>query len=50
MNKLDPDLRLIFEEFTKKKKNFLDINLKIMNNKLHFDVYHRPKNSFIPSL
>ena len=29
-----------------KNINFLDINLKIINNKLHFDVYHKPTNSF----
>ena len=44
MNELDPDLQFIFEELTK-NINFLDINLKI-NNKLHFDVYHKPTNSF----
>ena len=45
MNELDPDLQFIFEELTK-NINFLDINLKIINNKLHFDVYHKPTNSF----
>ena len=38
MNKLDPDLQFIFEELTA-NINFLDINLKIINDKLHFDVY-----------
>ena len=32
MNELDPDLQFIFEELTK-NINFLDINLKIINNK-----------------
>ena len=45
MNKLDPDLQFIFEELTK-NIDFLNINLKIINNKLHFDVYHKPANSF----
>ena len=45
MNELDPDLQFIFEELTK-SINFLHINLKIINNKLHFDVYHKPANSF----
>ena len=45
MNELDPDLQFIFEEITK-NINFLDINLKKINNKLHFDVYHKPTNSF----
>ena len=45
MNELDPDLQFIFKELTK-NINFLDINLKIINNKLYFDVYHKPKNSF----
>ena len=44
MNELDPDLQFIFEELTK-NVNFLDINLNIINNKLHFDVYHKPKHS-----
>ena len=45
MNELDPDLQFIFKELTK-NINFLDINLKIINNKLHFDVYHKSTNSF----
>ena len=45
MNELDLDLQFIFEEITK-NINFLDINLKIINNKLRFDVYHKPTNSF----
>ena len=45
MNETDPDLQFIFEELTN-NINFLDINLKIINNKLHFDVYHKPTNSF----
>ena len=45
MNELDPDLKFIFKELTK-NINFLGINLKIINNKLCFDGYHKPKNSF----
>ena len=45
MSQLDPNLQFIFEEYTK-NINFLDINLKIISNKLHFDVCHRPTNSF----
>ena len=45
MNKLDPDLQFIFEKLTK-NINFLDINLKIINNRLYFDVYHKSTNSF----
>ena len=45
MNEIDPDLQFISEELTK-NINFLDINLKIISNKLHFDVYHKPTNSF----
>ena len=26
--------------------NFLDINIKIIYNQLHFDIYHKPNNSF----
>ena len=43
---LPPNQRkIIFEELTK-NINFLDINLKIINNKLHFDAYHKPTNYF----
>ena len=45
MNELDPHLQFIFAELTK-NINFLDINLKTINNKLHYDVYHKPKKSF----
>ena len=45
MNEPDPDLQFIFEELTK-NIHFLDINLEIINNKLHFDIYHKPTNSF----
>ena len=37
MNELDPNFNFIFEELTK-NINFLGINLKIINNKLHFHV------------
>ena len=45
MNELDPYLQFIFEELTK-TINFLDIDLKLINIKLHFNVYHNPANSF----
>ena len=45
MNELDPDLQFIFVELTK-NITFLDMNLKIINNKFHFDVYHKPTNYF----
>ena len=45
MNELDPDLQFTFEELTK-NINFLHINLKVINSKLHFNVYHKPTNSF----
>ena len=45
MNELDPDLQFISAKLTKNIQ-FLDINLKIINNKLHFEVYHRPINFF----
>ena len=37
MNELDLDLQFIFEELTR-NTNFLDVNLKIINNKLYFDI------------
>ena len=45
MNEVDPDLQFIFEELTK-NINFLDVNLNIINNKLHLDGYHKSTNSF----
>ena len=44
-NELDPDLKFIFEKLTT-DINFLDINIKIVDNQLHFDIYHKPTNSF----
>ena len=45
INELDPDLKFIFEKLTT-NVNFLDINIKIVDNQLHFDIYHKPTNSF----
>ena len=45
INELDPDLKFIFEKLTT-DINFLDINIKIVDNQLHFVVYHKPTNSF----
>ena len=45
MNELDPDLRFIFEELTA-NVYCLDINLEIINDKLHFDVNHKPIKFF----
>ena len=45
INELDPDLNFIFEKLTT-DINFLDINIKIVDNQLHFDIYHKPTNSF----
>ena len=45
INELDPDLKFIFEKATT-DINFLDINIKIVDNQLHFDIYHKPTNSF----
>ena len=45
INKLDPDLKFVFEKLTT-DINFLDINIKIDDNQLHFDIYHKPTNSF----
>ena len=44
-NELDPDLQFIFKELTK-NINFPNTNLKIINKKLHSDIYHKPTNSF----
>ena len=45
INELDPDLKNIFEKLTT-DINFLDINIKIVGNKLHFDICHKPNNFF----
>ena len=45
INELDQDLKFIFEKLTTDIK-FLDINIKIVDNQLHFDVYHKLTNSF----
>ena len=44
-NEIDADLQFIFEELPT-NINFLDINLKTINSKLHFDVYREPTNYF----
>ena len=45
INELDPDLKSIFEKLTT-NINFVDIIVKIVDNQLHFDIYHKPTNSF----
>ena len=45
LNELDPGLKFIFEKLTT-DINFLDIIIKIVDNQLHFDIYHKPTNSF----
>ena len=38
MNKLDPNLKFIFEELST-NINIFEINHKIVHDKLHFDAY-----------
>ena len=45
INSLDEDLKFIFEN-PRRTPNFLDIQLKIVNNTLIFDIYYKPTNSF----
>ena len=45
INELDQDLNFIFEKATT-NINFVDVNIKIVDNQLHFDVYHERTNSF----
>ena len=45
MNELNPDLQFLFEELTTDIILF-NINLKIICNKLQFDVYYKPTNSY----
>ena len=45
INSLDEDLKFIFGN-PSRTLNFLDIQLKIVNNTLVFDIYYKPTNSF----
>ena len=45
INSLDEDLKFIFEN-PSRTFNFSDIQLKIVNNTLVFDIYYKPTNSF----
>ena len=45
MNSLGENLKFIFENPIR-TLNFLDIQLKIVNNTLIFDIYYKPTNSF----
>ena len=45
INSLDPHMKFIVEN-PSQSLNFLDINLKILENNLVFDVFHKPTNSF----
>ena len=44
INSLDEDLKFIFEN-PSRTLNFLDIQLKIVNDALVFDIYYKPTNS-----
>lgn len=44
-NNLDPDIKFIFESLSH-SANFLDVKCSIENNKLDFDIYHKPTHSF----
>ena len=45
INELGPDLKFIFEKLTT-DISFLDINIRIIDNQLHFDIYNKPTSSF----
>ena len=45
INSLDEDLKFIFEN-PSRTRNFLDIQLKTVNNTLIFDIYYKPNNYF----
>ena len=45
INSLDEDLKFIFEN-SNRTLNFLDIQLKIVNNTSVFDIYYKSTNSF----
>ena len=44
-NSFDEDLKFIFEN-PSRTLNFLDIQLKIVNSTLVFDIYYKPTNYF----
>ena len=45
INNLDLGLKFIFEN-PAKSLNFLDINIRIVENNLVFDIHYKPTNSF----
>ena len=45
INNLVPNLKFIFES-PPKSLNFLDINIRIVENNLAFDIHYKPTNSF----
>ena len=45
INNLDTNLKFIFEN-PSKSLNFLDINIRIVENNLVFDIHYKPTNSF----
>ena len=45
INELDPDLKFTFEKLTN-DINFLDINIKTVDNQLNFGICHKLTNSF----
>ena len=45
INNLDPDLKFIFEN-PSKSLTFLDINIRIVENNLVFDIHYKSTNSF----
>ena len=45
INNLETDLKFIFEN-PSKSLNFLDINIRIVENNLVFDIYYQPTNWF----
>ena len=45
INNLDPDLKFIFENRSK-SLNFLDVNIRLVENNPVFDIHYKPTNSF----
>ena len=44
-NSIDPNIKFIFENLST-NVNFLDVQCSIVNDKMTFDVYYKPTNSF----
>ena len=45
INEMDKDLVFIMDAI-KEETHYLDVKMKIIDNEIHFDIYHKPTNAF----